>query len=95
MPNRVQWESLEPGTYEDMVAVLISRLNPSAQRIDGSGGDGGRDVQVPTDDGLTGYEIKCFAEDATWAPPKCGRFVGCGPDSLAWVALIDPTPDEL
>ncbi len=50
--NRVHWESLSRETYEDMVAVLISRLHPDAQRIDGSGGDGGRDVQIPADDGL-------------------------------------------
>ncbi len=59
-PNRVRWEDLEPGTYEDMVSVLISRLHPEAQRIDGSGGDGGRDVQMPTDDGLVIFELKSF-----------------------------------
>ena len=35
-------EDLDPGAHEDMVAVMISRLYPEAQRIDGSGGDGGR-----------------------------------------------------
>ena len=58
--NRVPWESLDQKTFEDVVAVLISRLNPEAQRIDGSGGDGGRDVQVQADDGLVIFELKSF-----------------------------------
>ena len=40
--NQVRWEDLEPGTHEDMVAVMISRLYPEAQLIDGAGGDDGR-----------------------------------------------------
>lgn len=59
-PNGVLWEALEPGTYEDMVSVLIGRLHPESQRIDGSGGDGGRDVQVPTGNGPVIFELKSF-----------------------------------
>jgi hypothetical protein len=43
-----------------MVAVLISRLHTEAQRIDGSGGDGGRDVQLPLLTGLEIFELKSF-----------------------------------
>jgi hypothetical protein len=43
-----------------MVAVLISRIHPEAQRIDGSGGDGGRDVQLPLPTGLEIFELKSF-----------------------------------
>lgn len=60
VPNRVSWEQLDQDTYEDMGSVLISRQNPTAQRVDGKGGDGGRDVQVPTEDGLALYELKSF-----------------------------------
>lgn len=60
--NRVTWELLKPDTYEDMVSVLISRLHPTDQRIDGKGGDGGRDVQIPTDDGLVLFELENFVE---------------------------------
>ena len=59
-PDRVQWGDLDDDTYEDMVSVLISWLHPEAQRLDGSGGDGGRDVQVPTDEGLVIYQLKSF-----------------------------------
>ena len=42
----IRWDEFEPGGYEDMVSVLLSRLHPNAQRIDGKGGDGGRDVHL-------------------------------------------------
>ena len=42
----IRWNEFEPQKYEDMVSVLLSRLHPDAQRIDGKGGDGGRDVQI-------------------------------------------------
>jgi hypothetical protein len=36
---RVRWEDLErTPLYEDMVSVLLSRLHPDAERIDGIGG---------------------------------------------------------
>ena len=42
----IRWECLGERKYEDMVSVLLSRLHPDSQRIDGKGGDGGRDVQI-------------------------------------------------
>ena len=45
--------------------VLISRLHPEAQRIDGSGGDGGRDVQLPLPSGLEIFELKSFTGRVT------------------------------
>jgi hypothetical protein len=62
MRNRIDWSDprLSSGVYEDMVAVLLSRLHPKAQRIDGSGGDGGRDVQIPLATGLEIFELKSF-----------------------------------
>ena len=99
-PNRVRWEDLDPGTYEDMVSVLISRLHPEAQRIDGSGGDGGRDVQVPTDDGLVIFELKSFTgrmdssrrRQVTASLERASQH-----EPVAWrlVVPIDPTQGEL
>lgn len=60
VPNAVPWRDIDPKKIEDLIAVLISRLHKQTQRIDGSGGDGGRDVQVPEPSGLVIYEIKSF-----------------------------------
>lgn len=43
-----------------MVSVLIGRLHSDAQRIDGSGGDGGRDVVLPLASGDEIFELKSF-----------------------------------
>jgi hypothetical protein len=60
-PRRIDWSDPQVfGVYEDMVSVLLSRLNPEAQRIDGSGGDDGRDVQIPIPGRLEIYELKSF-----------------------------------
>ena len=57
---RIRWNEFEPQRYEDMVSVLLSRLHLDSQRIDGKGGDGGRDVQIVSaqDDRITdAYEL--------------------------------------
>ena len=99
-PNRVRWEDLDSGTYEDMVSVLISWLYPTAQRIDGSGGDGGRDVRVPTDDGFAIYQLKSFI--GRMGPGRRSKVESSletasqhGPAEWCLVVPIDPTPGEL
>ena len=60
---RIRWDDLGHEKYEDMVSVLLSRLHPDAQRIDGKGGDGGRDLQivhVQDDRVLHAFELKSF-----------------------------------
>lgn len=46
--------------------MLVNHLHPNrAKRIDGTGGDDGRDVQVRLDDGLHAKEIKSFTRRLT------------------------------
>ena len=59
----IPWEDLGRQKFEDMVSVLLSRLHPDSQRIDGKGGDGGRDVQIvcPGDGSvIDAFELKSF-----------------------------------
>ncbi|MDE0170913.1 MAG: hypothetical protein OXS29_15625 [bacterium] len=99
-PNRVRWEDLDRGTFEDMVATLISRRYPSAQRIDGSGGDGGRDLQMYTDEGLVVFQLKGVTGRMD---PRRRRQVerslmrAAQDDPIRWclVVPIDHTPGEL
>jgi CRP-like cAMP-binding protein len=58
----IPWESPHVrAVYEDMVAVLLSTLHPKAERLDGRGGDNGRDVQLRHGDGpLDLFELKSF-----------------------------------
>lgn len=56
----IRWLDLNGKTFEDMNACLLSHLNPKVRRIDGSGGDGGRDCQFDAPGGLHAYQIKHF-----------------------------------
>ena len=97
--NRVRWADIDRDTYEDMVAVLISRLHPTAQRIDGSGGDGGRDVIVPLETGLEIYQLKSHTgrlrgSRRTHVKNSLARAAEHEPAAWHLVVPIDPTPAE-
>ena len=100
--NRLDWSDprISTAVYEDMVAVLISRLHPEAQRIDGSGGDGGRDVQLPLPSGLEIFELKSFTGRMTSTrrrQAKRSLKKAAEHSPVAWhlVVPIDLNPNEL
>jgi len=82
------------------VSVLLSRLHPDAERIDGIGGDGGRDVQLRTSQRLDLFELKSFTGRLTARSPNRRRQVeeslrtaaGLQPDSWSLVVPIDHNP---
>ena len=98
----IRWNELEPTGYEDMVSVLLSRLHPNARRIDGKGGDGGRDVQlVSGEDGevLTAFELKSFTGRVERVQRRqversLKRAAVLQPPQWTLVVPIDPTPGE-
>jgi hypothetical protein len=101
---RVHWEDLErTPLYEDLVSVLLSRLHPDAERIDGIGGDGGRDVQIRTPQRLDLFELKSFTGRLTARSPNRRRQVeeslrtaaGLQPDSWSLVVPINHNKQEL
>lgn len=81
---QVRWSDLDSNTYERMVAVLLSTLHPNAERIDGAGGDGGRDVQLREDGRKDFFELKSHT----------GRLaIASGPRSSArWLGRPSTTP---
>ena len=100
--NRVDWSDprISAAVYEDMVAVLISRLHSEVQRIDGSGGDGGRDVQLPLPSGLEIFEEKSFTGRMTQTRRRqveSSLSNAAAHSPVAWhlVVPIDPNPSEL
>ena len=98
----VDWNKMEPQKYEDMISVLLSRLYPDAQRIDGRGGDGGRDVQiVDGQDGSLAYafELKSFTDRMIpvrrrQVKDSLKRAASLEPARWVLVVPIDPTPAE-
>ena len=99
---QIPWEQLDPRKFEDLVSVLLSRLNPESQRIDGTGGDGGRDVQIVH--GLEGrinnaFELKSFTGRMTpsrraQTARSLERAATLEPERWSLVVPIDPTPGE-
>ncbi len=51
MPE-INWAELDEGRYEKMIAVLLNTIHPGSERIDGRGGDRGRDVQLRSAEGV-------------------------------------------
>ena len=98
----IRWEDLGAQKFEDMVSVLLSRLNHDSQRIDGKGGDGGRDVQiVHADDGsiADAFELKSFTgrmvrSRRNQVKRSLERAAALGPARWTLVVPIDPTPAE-
>ena len=98
----IRWDELGPQKYEDMVSVLLSRLYPDAQRIDGKGGDGGRDVQIINqDDGsiVHAFELKSFTGRMSTSRRQqvahsLTRAANLSPARWTLVVPIDPTPGE-
>jgi hypothetical protein len=58
--RRIDWRDLSPGLFEDMVAVLLSHLHQRVKRLDGGGGDSGRDVHFKGNELYDIYQMKYF-----------------------------------
>lgn len=98
--TQVKWSEVSSGVYERMISVLISTLNPEGERIDGSGGDGGRDVQLRRPDRLDLWELK--SQSARVGPAQrrqiersLKRASTLNPDSWTLVIPVDHNPTEL
>ncbi len=100
--TRVHWPDVDSSTFEEMGSALIKGMHPDAQRIDGSGGDQGREIQITKAEGLDFYQLKSFTGRVD---AKSGRrrqveksLATAGkqhPISWSLVVPIDPTPGEL
>lgn len=83
--------------------LLLVRLHPDGEVIDGRGGDGGREFQVRTQDSLLLYEAKSFTGRVSERPLKRRSQIKRSlisaaqhqPDLWHLVVPIDHNPDEL
>lgn len=99
---RVPWDKLaeNPKQSESLVTLLMLRLRERAQPVDGTGGDGGRDLFEYTADGeLVVYEAKSFTGRMTPGRRKqvVKSLVSAArhqPDHWDLLVPIDPNPTE-
>lgn len=102
---RIDWGDVcaNPSDFERLVKLLLQRLHPTGEVLDGRGGDGGREFQVRTRDSLTLYEAKSFIGRITERNPKRRAQVERSlvsaaqhqPDTWHLIVPIDHSPDEL
>jgi hypothetical protein len=98
---QVKWAQLDDDVYERAVAVLLSCIHPEAQRIDGAGGDDGRDVQLISRNGLDLFQLKYFVGRIDHARGRrrqversLAKAASHKPNSWTVVVPIDPSPSE-
>ena len=80
------------------MSVLLSRLR-QARRVDGSGGDEGRDCYFTDEHGTDAFELKSFTGRMTPARRRqvkksLARAMQKSPRTWTLVVPIDPTPGE-
>ena len=61
----IAYEDLDPARIERAAKMLITDLYPSAESIDGSGGDDAQDLRSSSPDGLVIFEVKSFTRRLT------------------------------
>ena len=59
----IEWDRLSETQCEDLITALLTELYPHGRRINGRGGDGGRDYEVPVDGGWHRFEAKSWAKE--------------------------------
>lgn len=99
---RIPWEKLaeSPKTSESLMTLLMLRLRPGAQAVDGAGGDEGRDLYEYTPGNeLILYEAKSFtgrmvAGRRSQVVDSLRSAARHQPDRWDLLVPIDPTPSE-
>jgi hypothetical protein len=95
----ISWIDKDPITVERAIKSLIRRMYPDARAIDGSGGDGGRDLVRSTPAGLVVFEIKSYSRRLTDGQKRKIRASlqsAIRQDMTTWILVLplDHTPSE-
>jgi hypothetical protein len=95
----VTWDNLSEDQVEDLIAVLLGHLYPDVERIDGAGGDGGRDLHYRSAQAYDIWQIKSFTGRMTASRRQqvkrsLQRAAQHGPSSWSLLVPINPTPRE-
>lgn len=102
MRDGIDWVKVgSGGRFEKIVSLLLSTLHPTSRRIDGAGGDGGRDHQFYIEDRLELWQSKYFIgrlSDGGRKKQITDSLITAAalqPDSWSLVTPMIPTPEEL
>jgi hypothetical protein len=59
--SEIDWNELSSEQCENLITALLTELYPDGRRIDGRGGDGGRDYEIPLEGGWHRFEVKSWS----------------------------------
>jgi hypothetical protein len=98
----IDWAKVGPGErFEKIISTLLSTLHPDSERIDGAGGDGGRDHQFRTNERLDLWQSKSFLGRLSASSTRKRQIsesltaaAALQPDSWTLVTPMVPTPEE-
>jgi hypothetical protein len=100
--SEVDWRKIGSGErFETIIAVLLSTLHPDSERIDGAGGDEGRDHQLRTATRLDIWQSKYFLDRLSIGNRKnqilssLQSAAAHQPDTWTLVTPMEATPAEL
>lgn len=102
MRDGIDWAEVGAGgRFEKIVSTLLSTLHPESERIDGAGGDGGRDHQFRTDGHLEVWQSKYYPRRLSESPTRKRHITESliaaaahQPDSWTLVTPMVPNPEE-
>lgn len=98
--TEIDWHSIDANKFERMVGVLLSRLHAEVMRIDGSGGDFGRDATFDLPDGPHVFEFKSFTGRLAGSRRKqvkssLAKAANHNPSRWTLIVPVQPTTGEL
>lgn len=96
--SMIRWQD-HRDRVERAVKMLIRDLHPTAQGIDGSGGDDGRDIRWDSPDGLVIFEVKSYTDRLTTSQKrgiKNSLKKAAKHNPVRWVLVmpLEPSPSE-
>jgi hypothetical protein len=94
----IRWQD-HRDRVERAVKILIRDLHPTAQGIDGSGGDDGRDIRWDSPDGLVIFEVKSYTDRLVTSQKRgiknsLKKAVKHNPVRWVLILPLEPTPKE-
>lgn len=96
----MNWGRLDPGAVERAVKLLIRRLHPTAQGVDGAGGDDGQDIRWESPEGLVIFEVKSHTDRLTSSRKRgitrsLAKAATHHPVRWCLILPLDPSPAEV
>ncbi|GGU15081.1 hypothetical protein GCM10010178_03230 [Lentzea flava] len=100
MRDGIDWKSVGSGErFEKIISTLLSTLHKDSERIDGRGGDGGRDHQLRVGDELHIWQSKYYLNRLSESKTRKGKIkasldAAAKSDPASWTLVTPMIPNR-